>query len=214
MARELERWGPTEGALLSRDDDASCFSFFSVADGWYAVGRTIYGVPEYSGRGSLQVTTFFLVVRHDQFAAYQSHALALAYTALALGHLRLTDLTADSLPLIDLPSFPFSAAQPIRSGKSAVEISPEEISPVEISPEELSQDRLAIMGARDPEATAYQLISSMPHDQRSRLSFCSGLRPSPLRPFQLHVYCNSNPALLRQLADLQIHPVNPPLHSG
>jgi hypothetical protein len=214
MARELERWGPTEGALISRDDDASCFSFFSVADGWFAIGRTIYGVPEYSGRGSLQVTTFFLVVRHDQFAAYESHALALAYTALALGYLRLIDLTADTLPLIDLPSFPFSAAQPIRSGKSAFEISPGKSTAGKVSPAELSQGRLAIMGARDPAATAYQLISSMPRDQRSTLSFCSGLRPSPLRPFQLHVYGKSTPALLRQLADLQIHPVNPPLHSG
>lgn len=203
MARELERWGPTEGALLNQDEAACCFHFFSAVDGRLAIGRTVYGNPEYSGRGSLQVTTFFLVLRPEQFAAYESHALALAYTALALGYLRLTESTRESLPSIDLPNFPLTAAQPLRSAQPVVDT----------GPDELIRDRLAIVGARDPEATAYHIISSMPRGQRTTLSFCTGLRPSSLRPFQLHVYRDNDTALRRQLTDLQIHPVDSQLHS-
>jgi hypothetical protein len=198
IARDLERWGPTEGALLDQDEEATCFSFFPVTDGWFVIGRTTYGIPEYSARGSLQVTTFYLAVRPEQFVAYESHALALAYTALTLGYLRLTDHTTDSLPSIDLPNFPFAAAQPLWS--DALD--------VEMSPAELIQDRFAIVGAQDPEATAYHIISSVPRDQRSVLSFCTGLRPSSLRPFQMHIYRGDDTPLRRQLADLQIRPVN------
>jgi hypothetical protein len=183
---------------LNADEDECCFHFFPTVDGRSAIGRTIYGVPEYSGRGSLQVTTFFLVVRREQFAAYGSHALALVYTALALGYLRLTERRGESLKSIDLPSFPFIAAQPSRPHRLDVEI----------NPDELAQDRLAVVGARDPEATAYHIISSIPHGQRTTLSFCTGLRPSSLRPFQLHIFRSNDTALRRQLADLQIRPVN------
>ncbi len=198
MASELERWGPTEGALLNQDEHACCFHFFSAVDGQLSIGRTVYGIPEYSGRGSLQVTTFFLVLRPEQFAAYESHALVLAYTALALGYLRLTESTGEFLPSIDLPKFPLTAAQPLRSDKPVVDM----------GPNELIRNRLAIVGARDPETTAYHLISAMPRGQRAMLSFCTGLRPSSLRPFQLHIYRDNDTALRRQLTDLDIHSVN------
>lgn len=195
LAETLRLWGPSHGAFVDESPEADCLSCFPTGAESCAVARTLYGGPEYSGRGGLQLVTRFLLVRNSQLAGYRGDALLLARTALALGRLRLTPTVVGELPLVELPDTPPGAwGAATASGHGATEV----------AAQLLRQRRLALVGVAEPWRAVEGLLSCLPESSRGSLSFTTGLRPSAQRPFRLHVYRRRDPALLGQLRDLGV----------
>ena len=90
LSQQLARWCPTHAALLDTRPAAISLNGFPLGAAHYAVSRSVYGGPEYSERGSLQIVTLVLVLTMDQFASYNFNPIAFARTSLALGYLRLS----------------------------------------------------------------------------------------------------------------------------
>jgi hypothetical protein len=193
-AKSLIRWGPSHGSLWSSETDASSVNYHPLDDTFVAVSRTMYGGPEYSGRGGLQLVTRSLVLRRDQLRGYENHTLALARLAFCLGHLRLQGDLSKQLPVIDLPSRPTLATQacpPQPGSRQAVESARTAL---------VSGGRATLVYADDPELVINYLLSRTPPHQRIELSFSTGLKPARPRPFRFQVMPNFDLSLSRQLS--------------
>lgn len=206
LEQSLGVWCPTHAALCSRDLHDASLNFCSLGDGWLVLSRAMYGGPEYSGRGGLQVVTCMLVLRHEQLAGYDNNPLALARVALCLGQLRLPAAFPRELPRVELPESSLLGSVP--------ESAPVSLTPL-IREDTLralrSAQRLALLGVKDRLATLSYFLRQIPKADRLELSFTTGLKPSLLRPFRLHLLPEADTAVRQQLVSQGVrclHSVN------
>ena len=196
IAGRLFAWGPTHASLADPDWGASSLNFFPLIDPWFAVGRTVYGGPEYSNRGGRQIVTVSLVLSRQQLAGYDNNPLILARTARALGHLRLLAAVPERLPTVDLPDCSASCPEPTRCPERV----PDPL--VESILERLrSGRRAAAIGVPEPLPVLEKVFLWTSLPDRLALSFTTGLKPSQHRPFRLH-FLPDDEAIRRQLATL------------
>jgi hypothetical protein len=203
LAAELSRWCPTHASLLDTEVTATSVNYFSPAKNWVAVTRSIYGGPEYSERGGLQIVTRILMLRRDQMAGYENNPLALCRAAFALGHLRLTNDLPDHLPTVEIPEETWIGSAPYKANQTA---SPSLLDDAQRLLDD--QQRVALIGLADPLAAVERLIRRTPIEQRLDLSFTSGLKPSVDRRFRLHLLKSADTASRRRLASLGIQCVS------
>lgn len=181
IASELIAWAPTRKALLSGEESFESLNTFLVLEDWLVVSRTIYGRPEYSGRGELETTTRFLVAPLASFESYEFNPLWIARTAMTLGHLRMYSSDEPSLEAIRLPK------QPLLGVSRTAELSPALGLVVEETAGLLADDRqVALVGVQRPLDVLSTLYSRIAPSRRGATSFTTGLQPSPLRPFRIH----------------------------
>jgi len=177
---ELSRWSPTR---LSGDNlNHWILNCFPICNNSVAITRTVFGGPEYSGRGGTEVVTMLLVLHDEQFAAYGFNPVAVARTAMATGYLRLPlDMTQTLLTPVELPRRPITVRRDC--GENVDEQVIEKVA-------KLLDDshRVAVGGVDQPLDFVDCLVSKMPAESRRHLSFTTGLRPSVNRPFQVHLY--------------------------
>ncbi len=202
IVRELCRWCPTQSALLSADPDFDSLNCFPV-DEFVAITRTVYGGPEYSGRGDLQIVTYILLVRQGQLTGYDFNPLNLALAAMAFGELRLCGDQHSSLPSISLPD-KMPAAVRLPAPKTALD----QIALQSVMVALTERRRVAVVGANKPLEELSFLLSRRSKDDRPTLSFASGLTPSGARPFQLHFLPSIDAAMKIQLSAQQIEVVS------
>lgn len=192
VLQALTTWGPSHASLLSREPEAESWNFHSLAGDWYGISRTTHGGSEYSGRGGLQVYTHFLLVRAEQLASYQFDALQFARTAHVLGYLRLAASPPDVLPVLDLPSHPLTMP------KYSTDAPP--LGFDDILRTLRFQNRLVVVGQHDPLPMLMLILRETKPEDRLKMSFCTGLRPSVHRNFQLHFADQPDATLYSQIA--------------
>lgn len=183
IVQELTRWGPAHGALAESDPDFESLNFHPLAGEKFGVTRTVYGAPEYSSRGGLQIVTLILVLAREQFAGYDNNPLAVAHIARSLGHLRWQPETPRELPRIHLPD---------ESPAAAARTDPEDTADDQIL-QILEQARnlleegrdVALAGLEEPEAMLARLLLQIDRERRLEVSYTTGLKPSLNRPFRL-----------------------------
>ena len=198
LARQLCTWGPSHASLLDDQPNADSLNFHPLSDDWYALSRTVYGGPEYSGRGGMQVFTHFLLLRREQLLGYDNNLSVLARTARLLGSLRLMTEVPTQLPSVELP------ARPIKGCGSQLErqvhLRDDVIRSLRL------QHRVAVLGLPDPLPALAQIIRDLSGEDRLKLSFTTGLKPSVHRDFRLHfvdsVDANLHAVLSQQGIDL------------
>ncbi|MDP6556435.1 MAG: hypothetical protein QGF59_19305 [Pirellulaceae bacterium] len=199
LARHLSRWGPAHGSLLTDDRDGSSFNYTPIDNEWVTVSRTLYGGPEYSRRGTLQVVTVILALRYEQLSGYDNNPLMLARTAMLLGYLRLSANLSEQLPDLHLPAAPPHAVvtrQRLESRCDALLVRSIEL---------LNQgDRIALNAERAASTILEMLIENTAKARRLQLSFTTGLNPSPERLFRVHLLPMVNSRIHSQLTALGI----------
>lgn len=195
-AQVLCRWSPTQ--LPGELPGGAALSCFPVSDETVAVARTFEGGPEYSGRGTAEVITRILLLRHDLFQAYAYNAVAVAQTALAMGLLKmpLEERRQSELPLAALPSCPL-VDSPAGCGSEP----PAPLAGLldELRRRILAAQRVAVIGWGDPLETLRWLVPQLPEPIRRRFSFTTGLWPASQRPFQVHFFAVAGPPLQLRL---------------
>ncbi len=216
LSRELQLWSPSH---LGEDaPDKWTINYFPISQDHVAVSRTVLGGPEYSNRGGSQVVTLIAVLHNQQFSAYHNNALLVAYTALALGWLRIPSDMPSHLEPIELPDVPLSTSLgsdsqsrphvttlvencPIVSNSSSSTIDDQLDVQVLNSLAELLENnqRIGIIGARNPVRMVHSFIERLPMANRRAFSFTTGLQPTYNRPFQAHFIASPSPALVQTL---------------
>lgn len=209
LAQQMTRWGPSHAALLNPDIQAWSLNFHPIREGWYVLSRTFYGEPEYSDRGGFRIVTCMLLLDTDDLLAYENHALALARTAMALGHLRFPLRFEEHLPLVDLPDGTLLTT----NLPGQPELGIERRRAVERVQDIVNEGgRVALIGTVDPLRMLAAILDGMPRAARPFLSFTTGLKPSMNRSFRLHFLPKTDPSMERQLGtqDITCVPAGPP----
>jgi hypothetical protein len=198
LERQLCTWGPSHASLLDDRPNAESLNFHPLADDWYAVSRTVYGGPEYSGRGGLQVFTHFLLLRSQQLSGYDNNLVVFARTARLLGNLRLLASIPSRLRPVELPECPIKGCGSQLDRR--VHLRDDVVRQLRL------QHRIAVLGLTDPFPALAQIIRDLSTEDRLELSFTTGLKPSVHRSFRLHfvdaVDANLHAQLSQQGIDL------------
>jgi hypothetical protein len=203
------RWAPSHNALEGAPDetseDAWALSFFPISESRFAIARTVHGGPEYSGRGGLTVMTTALLIAKEQFEQYENHAVDVARTAMALGHLILRPDSSESLPTVTMPKTPLALRLPVSdwSDNGVPRLPAHAVQWVARESCSLLRDnrRVMIVGPCDPLPILTLLLDQLSAEERPRISFACGLKPSNRREFCLQfTHQEMTPKLQRELA--------------
>ena len=182
-SRVLSRWAPTR--VLSEDLDQWTLNHFPVSNDLFAVTRTVFGGPEYSGRGGTQIVTLFLLLNHAQFKLYDFNPISVARTAIAMGWLRLPlETKHEQLPQATLP------IRPIAANASSDDHTEAELLE-DISSHLVRDRRVAVIGVADPIGAVGRLVPRLSEESRKKFSFTTGLAPSNNRRFQAHFFSST-----------------------
>ncbi|HID77947.1 MAG TPA: hypothetical protein EYP56_18370 [Planctomycetaceae bacterium] len=188
-ARHLSAWGPSHGALLGTGREARSINFHRLPSGAYCVSRTTAAGWEYSGRGGQRSYTQCLILAPDTLARFANNPFAVVRAAEAAGAMKLHGRVPPRLPPFALPgrAAAVDAALLLKVGKAP---GPEWMAAV-VQATLLSQT-VAIAGGPPSRDVIAGVINCFPPQYRSELSFSTGLRFSPRRPFRLVGLADAN----------------------
>jgi len=196
LAQMLTQWGPSHGALSSTNPAAESLNFHPLDDDRFALSRTIYGGPEYSRRGGLQLMTRYALLDRRYLEQFAGNAMALMRLARTEGHFSFVTRFELRLPPLNLPDFTpsvlWSSTQ--RPGQGAIAD--------EVVGRLSHGERIALTHCLQPPLLLQQIVLRLKPPQRLELSFTTGLKPTAHRPFRLHFLPGDSAELRRSAAAL------------
>jgi hypothetical protein len=193
-ARELTVWGPSHDSLESSSvATAASVNFFRLPSGAYCISKTQLAGEEYSGRG-LRTYTHCLIVTSQVLVRFANNPFSVLRAAWAKGLLRVCDAVPNQLVPFQLPG----RSRPVDEGLIGQLI--EECGAQTIGrliDAVLRPQPVVLVGVRKPEATVAGILNLLPLSSRRELSFATGLKYSPRRPFHLLIASEESPDLRR-----------------
>ncbi len=200
-AREISVWGPSHDSLFEDGADAVSVNFFRLPSGAYCVSKTEPAGGEYSGRRGAQVYTQCLVVSPDALARFGNNPFALLTAALAQGSLRIFDELPKDLEPFKLPG---RAAAVDQSVFLQLQSDPGPAWVARLLSLMMAGQPFAIVGHAQPACLLAGLINCLPPSCRTELSFTTGLKYSPRRPYKINCVPAHQPEQRRALRQHEI----------
>ena len=194
MARELTIWGPAHDSLWDTRRDGRSVNFHPLTTGDYCLSCTTLAGAEYSGRGGGRVDTQMFVVPRDVLARFAFDPFLVLRALAAAGRLVVHDQVPETLPSVPLLG---RSERPDASLISQVldevgsKVFDELVNAVGNSPS------VAVLTSGHVERLFQAILHAFTPDERLTLSFTTGLKDSPRRPFKLFVLPN-DPTIIRQ----------------
>ncbi|HZZ27811.1 MAG TPA: hypothetical protein VFE46_07355 [Pirellulales bacterium] len=182
QARELAVWGPSHDALNTDRDEQSSVNFHCLQCGTYCVSKTVAAGQEYSSRGGARIYTQFLLVPAAVLARFANNPFAVLRAAWAKGVLTVHDQPPATLEPFTL----VGRANTVDEGllaQLADQRGPEEVAQLIAAAMEPGIHLLS--GTAHCETLFGGLLQCFPTECRTALTFTTGLRFSPRRPFRL-----------------------------
>ena len=190
----LTKWGPSHAALCSDHPSAESYNFHPVDDDTFALSRTMYGGPEYSERGGLQMVTRYALLQRRQLEIFENDPVALIRLSRTEGAFQFEGDFEARLAAMDL-------ADTARSTLWMLPVSNEESAIADDVAARLSHgERLAVTNCRDPLAMLQHVLHRLAVPERVGVSFTTSLKPTAHRPFRLHFLPGQSPDLKRAAA--------------
>lgn len=202
-ARELSIWGPSHDSLLDAGPAGNSVNFFPLTSGGWCISKTCTAGQEYSGRGGFRVYTQCLVTPGAVLERFAFNPFAVLRAALASGVLQVFDQPPKLLPPVRLGGRS-PAVDPVLVEQVTKELGPARLA--RLVKAALDKGPLGVVSTVRAESVFAALMNCLPLENRRGLSFSTGLRYSPQRPFQL-ITVAADPAEHRSLqrrADLDI----------
>jgi GTPase-associated protein 1 len=194
IAQELTVWGPAHDSLWDTRRDARSINFHPLTTGDYCLSCTTLAGEEYSGRGGGRVYTQMFVVARRVLERFAFDPFLIVRALSAAGRLVIHDTVPERLPTVpilgrsDKPE-PTLVSQVLDEVGSKV--FDEVVDAVANSP------TAAVQTSGHVERLFEAVLHAFAPDDRLTISFTTGLKNSPRRPFKLCVLPN-DPALVRQ----------------
>lgn len=194
MAKELTTWGPTHDSLWDTRRDARSVNFHPLTSGEYCLSCTTIAGAEYSGRGGGRVYTQTFIMPPEALAHFQEDPFLILRALAAAGRLVVQDQVPETLPTVPLLG---------RSEKPDDSLITQVIDEVGASVFKglaeavATAPSVAVVTSGHVERLFQALLHAFPPEDRRTISFTTGLKGSPRRPFKLFVLPN-DPSLVRQ----------------
>ncbi len=194
--RELSLTGPSHDSLWEQSPEAMSVNFHALPSGAWCVSQTTPEGEEYSGRGGPRIYTHSLIVHAEDLRAnFANNPLALLRTALGQGALQVFDVPPKSLESFELHAQTAAVDQGLLAAWSA---EADRIRLAAILDAVIAAPRLGLAAGTDSLRMVASILGMLPVDCRTQVTFSTGLRYSPARPFR--VCCvESNQAVVRRL---------------
>jgi len=194
LAKELSTWGPAHDSLWSAEPGGVSINFHPLASGKFCLSRTTLSGAEYSGRGGGRVYTQLLVLTDDALSRFANDPFLVLQAVEAAGRLVVFDQTPASLPTIPLlgraSSSPTERLEALAEPFSADLIA-------ELAAAFLDDAPVAVVTNVPSERLFHAALNRLLPQDRLGVTFTTGLRPSPRRPFRVTTL-PSDPSLVRQ----------------
>jgi hypothetical protein len=180
-ARELSTWGPSHGALNDRRDEAPSVNFHRLASGRFCISKTVAAGGEYSQRGGARIYTQSLLVAPEIFARFANNPFAVLRAAWAKGA-----LTVHEIPPAKLSAFSLVGRSTIVDEGLLGQLADQwgAASVARLVAAAMSNGCKLLVGAERNETLFGGLVNCFPLECRPDLTFTTGLRYSPRRPYR------------------------------
>jgi hypothetical protein len=192
-ARELAAWGPSHDALAGGVEGRSV-QFHPLASGRWAIGQTWANGSEYSGRGR-RVYTQSLLVDAEVLGCFGGSAWALCQAAQAQGVWQALDPVPPQLPALELQG-EAATVDELALAEAVAEVGVEPLS--RLVEALLREPQVAVPARVHAPALAVGVLNALPAEVRPAVSFATGLKFAPKRPFRL-LLLPAEPGEVRQL---------------
>jgi hypothetical protein len=192
--KELTVWGPAHDSLWDTRCDARSVNFHPLADGTFCLSCTTIAGAEYSGRGGGRVYTQMFVLTGDALAQFSNDPFLVLRALSAAGRLLVLDKIPSSLPSVPL------LGRSTKADEALANCIVEEVGDKifhDLAHALAGTSRIAVSTSGHVERLFQAALNTLPFDQRLSLSFTTGLKDSPRRPFKLFVL-PSDPVIVRQ----------------
>jgi hypothetical protein len=194
LAKELTTWGPAHDSLWDTRRDARSVNFHHLSSGEYCLSVTTLAGEEYSGRGGGRVYTQMFVLPAEALARFAQDPFLVLRALAAAGRLVIHDEVPETLstvPLLGRSDQPGSAHSNQVIEEVGQKIFGDLVDAVASSPS------VAVLTSGHVERLFQALLHAFTPQERLAISFTTGLKGSPRRPFKLFVLPN-DPAVVRQ----------------
>lgn len=178
LCREITAWAPSHESLQPSMGETSSINAHQLGDGSLCLSLTRIASSEYSGRGQ-NVATWLLIAPAEALSMFGYHPLRLLDAALAAGW---TSGHESSSQLSSLTLIGRARAVNLEAVAQATSIFGATTLAALVERTALSE-RLGIVVEQNRRLLIDALFSLLPMAQRFRVSFTTGLLPSPRRPF-------------------------------
>jgi hypothetical protein len=195
-ARELSAWGPSHGALNDQRDEASSVNFHRLATGRLCVSKTVAAGGEYSHRGGARVYTQSLLLAPEIFARFANNPFAVLRAAWAKGALAVHEVPPEKLSAFSLVGRSTIVDEGLL-GQLADCWGAARVGRLVAAA--MSDGAKLLVGAEKNETLFGGLINCFPLECRPALTFTTGLRYSPRRPYRFTT-TQDHAASMRQAA--------------
>ena len=180
--REIAAWAPSHDSLLDDDQDAASVNFHPLPSGAFCVSKSTAAGGEHSGRAGPRIYTQCLVAPAEALARFANNPFALLTAAFAQGSLKTHDEIPTCLDAFRLAgrATPFDQGLPSRflTAPGAEWLEP-------LLEAALSTVPLAIVSREHRQRAVAMLLNCLPVECRPWISFSTGLKYSPSRPFRV-----------------------------
>jgi len=214
LISELTAWGPAHDSLIDTAPGARSINFHPLSTGFCGLSCTTLAGAEYSGRAGGRVYTQMFVLPTEALARFDHDPFLVLRALAAAGRLVVYDAVPETLPTVSLLG---RAEKPVDVLVHNVseEVGRERFD--ELREAVKSQSQVVVLLGDDAhnhlEHVFQAVLHSFPSSDRLPLSFTTGLKPSPRRPFKLGVL-PTDPTTVRQtkrqngikLVDLSVDP--------
>lgn len=178
----LAVWCPSHDSLIDDTIGASSVNFHPLPTGNYCLSKSSAAGAEYSGRRGPRVYTQCLIVPPGVLARFANNPFALLRACSAQGSLEVMDQFSDALAPLRLSgrATRFDDLLVARIAQSH-----DTGSLIGIVQSILAGETLGIPAAQRPEQLFEGILNCLPPECRIEVSFSTGLKISPRRPFRL-----------------------------
>ncbi len=194
QAKELTFWGPAHDSLWDTRCDSRSVNFHPLSDGAFCLSCTTLAGAEYSGRGGGRVYTQMFVLTRDALAQFANDPFLVLRALSAAGRLIVLDQVPSTLPSVPL------LGRSIKADATLAHSILEEVGEKvfrDLADAVARPDRVAVSTSGHVERLFQAAIHTLAFDERLSLSFTTGLKDSPRRPFKLFVL-PSDPSIVLQ----------------
>jgi hypothetical protein len=194
LAQELTVWGPAHDSLWDNRRDARSVNFHPLSTGDYCLSCTSLAGAEYSGRGGGRVYTQAFIVSRDLLARFAHDPFLILRALAAAGRLVVHDEVPQQLSTVRLLG---RSDQP--DPNLVTQVLDEVGSKVfdDLVQAVGGTASVAVVTAGQVERLFEAILHAFSADERLAISFTTGLKDSPRRPFKLFVLPN-DAAIVRQ----------------
>jgi len=191
---EFGVWGRAHDSLWDTRRDARSVNFHSLASGDYCLSCTTLAGAEYSGRRGGRVYTQMFVLPRDVLDRFADDPFLVLRALAAAGRLVVHDQVPEKLP-----SAPLLGRSDRPDASLVTQVLDEVGSTVfdELVDAIGRSTNVAVLTSGHVERLFQALLHAFTPEERLSLSFTTGLKDSPRRPFKLFVLPN-DPAIVRQ----------------